>query len=202
MYAYISGALAAVAQDSIVIDNHGIGYRILVPTTTLERLPSVGQEIKVYTYLQVREDAYVLFGFLSQEELEFFKMLITVNGVGPKGALGLLGALSVDDLRFAILGDDAKAICKAPGIGPKTAKRLILDLKDKIDFLEAFESRSAHAAAAASPVSGVKNEVLMALTALGYSSSDVLKAMQQMEIDEDATTEELLKATLKQMAFL
>ena len=201
MYSYISGKLAAVTEDAIVIDNHGIGYQILVPGTVYERLPAMGQELKIYTYLQVREDALVLFGFLRPEELELFKLLITVNGIGPKGALAILSVLSVDDLRFAILSDNAKAISAAPGIGPKTAQRVILDLKDKIDFDQAFADRSAGVAAAA-PVSGVKNEVVMALTSLGYASSDVLAAMQQMEIDEDVSVEDLLKQTLKQMAFL
>ena len=139
MYAYISGKLEGVAEDAVIIDNHGIGYQILVPSSTLDRLPSVGGEVKVYTYLQVREDAMVLFGFLTKEELELFKRLITVTGIGPKGALAILGTLSVDDLRFAILSGDAKAIAAAPGIGVKTAQRVILDLKDRMDFLEAFE---------------------------------------------------------------
>ena len=143
MYAYISGKLEGVAEDAVIIDNHGIGYQILVPSSTLDRLPSVGGEVKVYTYLQVREDAMVLFGFLTKEELELFKRLITVTGIGPKGALAILGTLSVDDLRFAILSGDAKAIAAAPGIGVKTAQRVILDLKDRMDFLEAFEGRLA-----------------------------------------------------------
>lgn len=201
MYSYISGKLASVTKEGIVIDNHGIGYHILVPGTVYDRLPATGQEVKVHTYLQVREDAWVLFGFLRAEELELFRLLITVNGIGPKGALAILSVLSVDDLRFAILSEDEKAISAAPGIGPKTARRIILDLKDKIDFEEAFEERS-FSAAAASPLGGVKSEVVEALTALGYAPSDVLKAMQQMEIDENASVEELLKQTLKQMAFL
>ena len=143
MYAYISGKLEGVAEDAVIIDNHGIGYQILVPSSTLDRLPSVGGEVKVYTYLQVREDAMVLFGFLTKEELELFKRLITVTGIGPKGALAILSTLSVDDLRFAILSGDAKAIAAAPGIGVKTAQRVILDLKDRMDFLEAFEGRLA-----------------------------------------------------------
>lgn len=200
MYSYISGKLAAAAEDGIVIDNHGIGYHILVPGTVYDRLPAMGQEIKIYTYLQVREDALVLFGFLRAEELELFRLLITVNGIGPKGALAILSALSVDDLRFAILSEDVKAISAAPGIGPKTAQRIILDLKDKINFERAFEDRSL--SAAASPLGGVKSEVVEALTALGYASSDVLKAMQQITMDENVSVEELLKQTLKQMAFL
>ena len=115
MYSYISGKLAAVSEDGIVIDNHGIGYHILVPGTVYDQLPAMGQEIRIFTYLQVREDALVLFGFLRSEELELFRLLITVNGIGPKGALAILSALSVDDLRFAILSGDAKAISAAPG---------------------------------------------------------------------------------------
>ncbi len=203
MYAYISGKLAGVSEESIVVDNHGIGYRILVPSSVLNRV-SMGQEIKVYTHFQVREDAQVLYGFLSEEELELFRLLISVNGIGPKGALAILSVLSVDDLRFAILSEDAKAISAAPGIGAKTAQRVILDLKDKLDFMEAFDARSERGASAAagSAITGVKNEVVMALTSLGYASSDVLRAMQGMDIPEDAQVEDLLKQTLKQMAFL
>lgn len=201
MYSYISGKLASVTENGIVIDNHGIGYSVLVPATVFDRLPVMGQEIKIYTYLQVREDALVLFGFLRQEELDLFKLLITVNGIGPKGALAILSVLSAEDLRFAILSGDAKAISAAPGIGAKTAQRLILDLKDKIDFEQAMADRSAHAVAS-EPLSGVKSEVVQALTSLGYASADVLKAMQQMEIDEQVSVEELLKQTLRQMAFI
>lgn len=201
MYSYISGKLTGVTENGIVIDNHGIGYSMLVPATVLERLPAMGQELKIYTYLQVREDALVLFGFLQQEELELFKLLITVNGIGPKGALAILSVLSADDLRFAILSNDAKAISAAPGIGAKTAQRLILDLKDKIDFEQALEQRSDRANVSVLP-GGVKSEVVLALNSLGYASSDVLKAMQQMEIDDQISVEELLKQTLKQMAFL
>ena len=176
MYAYISGKLEGVAEDAVIIDNHGIGYQILVPSSTLDRLPSVGGEVKVYTYLQVREDAMVLFGFLTKEELELFKRLITVTGIGPKGALAILGTLSVDDLRFAILSGDAKAF------------------EGRLASHGGGEDKSA--------LAGVKNEAVMALTALGYTSSDVLSAMAQMDIPEDISVEELLKQTLKQMAFL
>lgn len=206
MYSYISGELVEIGADHIVVDNQGIGYRFYVAASVINRLPHVGSPLKIYTYLQVREDDMSLFGFLAKDELELFQMLIGVNGIGPKAALAILGTLSADDLRFAILADDAKAIAAAPGVGPKTAKRVILDLKDKLDFLEAFETRREHAAEDADLQAGkvheIRHEVVLALTSLGYASSDVLKAMQDMEISEEDQVEDLLKVTLRKMALL
>ena len=145
MISYIKGKLADVAADSIVIDVSGIGWQVYVP----------GQ-VKIHTWLQVREDAMTLFGFLTKDDLRIFKLLIGVNGIGPKNALAVLSVMTTDDLRFAILGDDPKAIAKTPGVGTKTAQRLILELKDKISLEDAFEQKLAHVPKAEEDASGVK----------------------------------------------
>lgn len=202
MYAYIKGILAEVNTDSIVIENQGIGYQLYVSLQALEELPAIGMEVKVYTYLHVREDAMVLFGFPDREDLKMFQMLLTVSGVGPKGALGILSALSGDDLRFAILSGDSKAISKAPGIGAKTAQRVILELKDKVSLEDAFETKTAHIAGGNVTVNGtVKNEAIQALVALGYSSSEAMKSVSQVEISQEHKVEDVLKLALKHMAF-
>lgn len=127
--------------DSIVVEAAGVGYLIYIPTQYFDMLPDEGEDVKIYTYLCVREDAMILYGFLSKDDLEIFKLLITVSGIGPKGGLAILSTLSADDLRFAILSGDSKAISKAPGIGAKTAQRVILDLKDKLSLEDAFEKK-------------------------------------------------------------
>ena len=137
MISYIKGALGAVEDDVIVVETGGIGLAVHVPLSLLEELPALGEEVTVYTYFQVREDAMTLYGFLHRQDREMFKQLIGVNGIGPKGALGILSIMRPDDLRIAIVSGDAKAISKAPGIGAKTAQRLILDLKDKAGLSQA-----------------------------------------------------------------
>ena len=158
MYAYIKGILAEITEDAIIVENQGIGYEIAVPGQVFDYLPSVGEEVKIYTYHYVREDAILLYGFLTKEDVRIFKMLIGVSGIGPKGALAILSVLSTDDLRFAILGDDAKAIAKAPGVGAKTAQRVIIELKDKLSLEDAFEQKLANQAQKAelNPAVGVK----------------------------------------------
>ena len=204
MYAYIKGILAEITEDAIIVENQGIGYEIAVPGQVFDYLPSVGEEVKIYTYHYVREDAILLYGFLTKEDVRIFKMLIGVSGIGPKGALAILSVLSTDDLRFAILGDDAKAIAKAPGVGAKTAQRVIIELKDKLSLEDAFEQKLANQAQKAelNPAVGVKNEAILALTSLGFSQSEALKVLQGIEISPDDQVEDVLKMALKQMAFL
>lgn len=204
MYAYIKGILTEITEDAIIIENQGIGYEIAVPGQVFDYLPSVGEEVKIYTYHYVREDAILLYGFLTKEDVRIFKMLIGVSGIGPKGALSILSVLSTDDLRFAILGDDAKAIAKAPGVGAKTAQRVIIELKDKLSLEDAFEQKLANQEQKAelNPAVGVKNEAILALTSLGYSQSEALKVLQGIEISPDDQVEDVLKMALKQMAFL
>ena len=201
MYAYIKGELAEKNIDSIVVEAAGVGYLIYIPTQYFDMLPDEGEDVKIYTYLWVREDAMILYGFLSKDDLEIFKLLITVSGIGPKGGLAILSTLSADDLRFAILSGDSKAISKAPGIGAKTAQRVILDLKDKLSLEDAFEKKLENqtSGAAVSMNSTVKNDAVMALNALGYSSTESLKAVSKVDITEDMDVEDVLKLALKNM---
>lgn len=141
MYSYIKGTLEETMEDKIVVDNHGIGYNINVPARVLDALAPVGSEVKVYTYLNVKEDAFSLYGFLTKDDIKVFKLLLGVGGIGPKGALAILSVMSTDDLRFAVMGGDAKAIAKAPGVGGKTAQRVILELKDKLNIEDVFEEK-------------------------------------------------------------
>lgn len=206
MISYIRGELAEVNTDHVVIDVNGMGYMVYMPVRAMEDLPDPGSVVKVHTYLQVREDAFVLFGFLTKDDLEVFKLLITVSGIGPKGALSILSTLSADDLRFAVLSADAKAISKAPGIGARTAQRVILDLKDKLSLEDAFEkkieNKSSGSAKTATGKSSVKNDAILALNALGYSSTESLKAVSKVEITENMDVEAVLKAALRHLSFL
>lgn len=203
MIQYISGTLAAAGESGIVVDHNGIGYQISVPASVLEKMPSLGREVKIYTYLHVREDLLQLFGFLTMDDLEVFRQLITVNGIGPKGGLGILGVMTADDLRFAVMADDAKTISKAPGIGAKTAGKLILELKDKLkvkDVVEqALERKTLQGQEAVGEQAGHKAvaEAVEALAALGYPAADAMKAVRKVEAAEELTTEELLKQSLK-----
>nr|WP_308647472.1 Holliday junction branch migration protein RuvA [uncultured Agathobacter sp.] len=202
MYAYIKGELAEKNIDHIVVEAGGIGYLIYVPAQSIDYLPDEGDQIKVYTYLYIREDAMVLYGFLTKDDLEIFKMLITVSGIGPKGGLGILSTLSADDLRFAILSGDSKTISKAPGIGAKTAQRVIIDLKDKMSLEEAFEKKLENNTGGVQKTlnSSTKNDAVLALSALGYSSAESLKAVSKVDITDDMDVEDVLKLALKNMS--
>jgi Holliday junction DNA helicase RuvA len=206
MYSYIRGELAEINLDHIVIDVGGIGYMVYISGQAMNDLPVIGDVVKVHTFLYLREDIMMLYGFLEKDEMEMFKQLISVSGIGPKGAIGILSALSVDDLRFAILSGDSKAIAKAPGIGAKTASRVCLELKDKISLEEAFEQKLERTAkggagnGAKAQENSVKNDAVMALTALGYSSTESLKAVSKVEITEEMDVEDILRTALKHMA--
>ena len=201
MYAYIKGELAEINTDHIVIEAGGIGYQVFISLQTFDYLPSVGENLKIYTYLYLREDAMILYGFLTKDDLELFKLLISVSGIGPKGGLAILSTLEADDLRFAIVSGDAQAISKAPGVGGKTAQRVILELKDKLSLEDAFEAKTEHVQKNVAAAGGsVKNDAVMALTALGYSSTESLKAVSAVEITEDMDVEEVLKAALKHLS--
>lgn len=205
MISYIKGTLEYINESFIIVETGGIGYRIVVPTSVLAKLPAIGMDVTIFTYMAVREDAIVLYGFLEPDDESMFEKLITVNGIGPKGAVGILSVLTPDELRFAILSDDVKTISKAPGIGPKTAGRLVLELKDKVDLQESFELMSSHIAGdsdtmSAGNVSGdVKKEAVQALVVLGYSQSEALKAVSNVVVSEDAGVEQILKLALKSM---
>lgn len=205
MIAYIKGKIAYLDPDAglIVLETGGIGYNILVPGKEFSLLPPRGEEVQLHTYLNVREDAMQLFGFLLRDDLKLFRLLIGVNGIGPKAALGILSVFGADDLRFAILADDEKTISRAPGIGTKTARKLILELKDKISFEDALEKKLGHGEemAGLSPKSDGEDGAVQALVALGYSSADALKAVRRVEGADSMDVEEILKAALKQMSF-
>lgn len=203
MIAFVKGILDTVEEDRIVIDNQGMGLEILVPGSILPELPQTGNEVKIYTYMHVREDAMQLFGFRTRDEKEMFKLLITVNGVGPKGALGILSVMDVDTLRFAILSDDAKSISKAPGIGNKTASKVILELRDKCRLEDMLDAPSETADAAGGDTSPaidhkeVRNDAIQALVALGYTATEASRAVRSVSVTPDMTVEELLKQSLK-----
>ncbi len=201
MIAFVRGEIADISEDNVVLDVGGIGYNIKISTQTAQKLAGVGQEVMLHTYTCVREDAFQLFGFLTRDELSIFKKLITVNGIGPKGGLAILSVMSADDLRFAIVSGDAKAIAKAPGIGAKTASRVILDLKDKVSVEETLIQREMNAYAASGEGGNrqAENEAVEALVALGYSPSDAVKAVKKASAPADADVEMILKLALKNM---
>jgi Holliday junction DNA helicase RuvA len=205
MISYVRGELTEIFDTTIVVETAGgIGMNIGVPSSVLDRLPAPGSQVKVYTYLNVKEDAMELYGFLTRDDLNVFRLLITVNGVGPKGALGILSVLSPDDLRFAVMADDVKAIQAAPGIGMKTAQKVILELKDKVRLEDAFEHKLATTQADAA-VAGddearaARNDAIQALVALGYGRTEAAKAVNGVEDAQAYDSEQLLKAALKKM---
>ncbi|MCH5262584.1 MAG: Holliday junction branch migration protein RuvA [Lachnospiraceae bacterium] len=205
MYAYLKGTLEEITEDNIVVEVGNIGYNVKVSTTTADLLPPLGGEVKIYTYTLVREDTFSLYGFLTRDDLEVFKKLITVNGIGPKGGLAILSVMSADALRFAIMAGDAKSIAKAPGIGNKTAERVILDLRDKISLEDTLRGLGEPVgvtnavAGTANLDNAMKKEAIEALVALGYSASDATAAVKKVEVTEETTVESILKMALKYM---
>lgn len=201
MIGYLKGEVAGIYDDRIVLEVGGIGYNIFMAASSLDLIEGVGEIIKIYTYLLVREDALSLYGFLTKDDLELYKLLISVNGIGPKGGLALLSVMTSDDLRFAILSGDAKQIGKAPGIGPKTAQRLIIDLKDKVSLQDAFELKTEHMAdnKEKDTLGVIREEAVEALEALGYSQSDSYRAVRSVGNDVN-DVESVLKAALSNMS--
>lgn len=208
MIAYVKGIVADITEDNLVLETGSIGYNIKISAGTAGLLPGIGEEVKIYTYTCVREDAFLLYGFLTKDDLEIFKKLITVNGIGPKGGLAILSVLSADDLRFAVVAGDAKTIAQAPGIGKKTAERVILDLRDKISIEDSLANRGMAEGDGLSiqgnggkdsAVNLARNEAAEALAALGYSASEALKAVKQVEIQDGMDAEDILKQALKKM---
>lgn len=203
MIAFIKGNVIEISEGRAIVEVNGIGYRVLVSGGDAQKLTSMENPVLLHTHFQVREDAFTLFGFLNKDDLEVFQMLIGVNGIGPKAALGILSAFSATDLRFAVLAGDAKMIARAPGIGNKTAQKLILELKDKFSLMDAFEKQieeSAREVPGSLPDTH-RNEAVQALVALGYPSAEALKAVRSVEDAADMSTEDILKAALKKMTF-
>lgn len=202
MIGYIRGIVADVEENQILLENNGIGYQILMPASALDRGLAAGEERRIHTYLQVKEDGLQLFGFLTKDDLEVFRLLLTVSGIGPKAALGILSGLSADELRFAVLSDDAATIAKkSPGVGKKTAQKLILELKDKLSLQEAFEKKleNREMAAEAGASEDVRSEAVQALVALGYSGTEALQAVKKADDGTATDAEMLLRAALKRM---
>lgn len=201
MISYIKGKLADITENGVVIENNGIGYYVMMPASILSRLPAMGSELKIHTFLYVKEDILDLYGFLTKDDLKVFRLLLTVNGIGPKGALAILSTITPDDLRFAVLAGDSKAISKAPGIGGKTAQKLIIELKDKLKIEDVLENR-AETVISLEGGDTAEAEAVMALTALGYSSTEAAKAVRMVEVTPDMDSEAVLKLALKKLAFL
>lgn len=205
MFAYVRGTLSDIDENIVIIENNGVGYAISSSMSTIRQLPNIGSEIKLNTKLIPKEDSLTLYGFYDKEELKMFELLLSVSGIGPKGALAILSNMTVSDIQFAVAGEDAKAFAACPGIGKKTAERAIIDLKDKVDIIGAFEAKitsDLSGKKSTGPVISVKEEVLEALVSLGYSASNAARALDKMTITESTTTEQLLSDTLKQMSFL
>lgn len=200
MISFVRGIAAAQTENSVIVDTGSIGYEVFMTGGDLDRI-RVGKEIKIHTYFYLREDIMQLYGFLSPDDLKIFKLLIGVNGVGPKGAVGILSGITADELRFAILSDDVKTLSKAPGIGRKTAQKMILELKDKLDLAEAFEKKleGVQEQESRSGASDGKQAAVEALVALGYSSTDALRAVRKVTDVPLEDVEAILKAALKNL---
>ncbi len=202
MISSVKGKLEDVTSESVIIDVNGLGVEAIVPATVINRLPKIDENVRLYTYLHVREDAMQLYGFLEKEDLDFFKLLITVNGIGPKAAIAVLSSMPADILTFAILSEDIKTIEKAQGIGAKTAKKLVLDLKDKVGIINQAKNASSvdyNSDIATGINSEIKREAAEVLAALGYSQTEAMKAISTVEMTEDMTSEELVKLALKNL---
>ena len=196
MISYVKGELAAIEEQKAIIDVGGIGYGVFMPHQALAMLPSVGNEVKLYTYLNVQ-----LFGFLTKDDLEIFRLVIGVSGIGPKGGLNILSCMSPDELRFAIMSGDAKMISSAPGIGKKTAEKLIVELRDKVD-IEKMLDHAAHPEEtiqtdmAKTSANEMQSEAVQALVALGYGSAESLRAVKKTSV-QCQTVEDILKEALQ-----
>ena len=204
MIAFLKGKIEELEETKAIVDVNGVGYGVFITGRDASVLSGNRETIKLHTYLQVREDAMQLYGFLKKDDLHVFRLLLGVNGIGPRAALGILSALSANDIRFAVLAGDAKAISRAPGIGAKSAQKIILELKDKFDLQETFDSSLAETENDAAVTVGdrqIQDEAVQALVALGYPAGESLKAVRSVQQTEDMTTEDLLKAALRNMSF-
>ncbi|EOD00675.1 Holliday junction branch migration protein RuvA [Caldisalinibacter kiritimatiensis] len=193
MYKYIKGRVTEKGVDYIVIENNGIGYLIYTSKNSIMSMEDNVEESTIYTYLNVREDAITLYGFISKDEVDMFRLLMSVSGIGPKVALAILSTLSTNNIKLAIINDDIKALSKAPGIGKKTAKRIILELKDKIDNNIVIEENRV--------IENTNNidEVIGALLSLGYTRNECNNVLAKIN-KENLKTEEIIKIALKELS--
>ena len=201
MYAFIEGTVCEKTNGCLVLQAGGVGWQLSCSNNTLMAAPALGETMRCFTFLSVREDALELFGFASREEKEMFLQLTSVSGIGPKTALGVLGAMPLRDLNLAILLGDVNALSRAPGIGKKTAQRIALELKDKVSQADVSATAAGSAAAvpAASMAADCVAEAIEALTALGYSSTEARNAVSQVR-DQSDKPEELIRLALRAMA--
>lgn len=199
MIYFVRGKLHSIIPNKAIIDNNGIGYEITIGNSTVSKLPPIGSEVMLYTYYQAKEDNTALFGFMTKEELSMFYLLISVSGIGPKSAVTMLGETSPKDLMVAIITDDIKTMSSFPGIGKKTAARLILELKDKIKTQDAVNEEFADMPVSSGAASDEKSEAVDALTALGYSRSEAFKTVISVW-EENMPVETIIKLALKAFA--
>ena len=198
MYAFFKGTVESIYSDYLILDTGSMGVNIMMSASELDRI-SVSDEVKIYTYTSVREDAITLYGFLSREKLDFFKLLLTVNGVGPKLAIGIAGC-NTEDVKTAIVAQATKALSKLPGVGAKMAGRLALELKDKVSLFSSIDSdRDTVSPGVSDKNTGntLISEAVSILTALGYSSSEALRAIRSVDISDDDTAESLVPKALR-----
>ena len=198
MIGYIKGAVEGISADYILLECHDIGYQIYTSGMALASI-TMHQDLKIYTYLHVREDGVTLFGFPTTEELNTFKLLIGVSGIGPKVALAVLSALTVQELALAVMAGDTKTITKANGIGAKGAARLIMELKDKMQVEDAFAMTEIPDTTDVAASKDSVQDTVMALVSLGYSDTEALKAIKQVPGADTMDSEQLLKAALKKI---
>jgi len=197
MYAYIYGEIIEKEPENIVIECNHIGYNIHIAPGMISKFPSVGQMARIYTYTSVREDAFWLYGFTSKDELSLFKQLITVSGIGPKAAMGILSVMDVDTIRLAVISQDSKMLAKAPGVGAKSASRIVLELKDKIKPEDVIGRPVEDEED--SVVGTIKQEATEALVSLGYTVSDAYKVLQKLDIADNIRVEDVIKMALRQI---
>jgi len=201
MINFLHGKLVEMLPTQVTVDVHGVGYEVLIPLSSFDKLPQPGQEIRLLTHLAVREDAHTLYGFMSAAEREMFRLLInTVSGIGPKIALNILSGISVTAFRGAVANGDVKALSQISGVGKKTAERIVVELKDKVGAAGAWEASSAQRAL--SPEDQRVNDAVLALLALGFKQIEAHDSVRkaQASIGAQATVEELVRACLKKAA--
>jgi Holliday junction DNA helicase RuvA len=190
MIGRITGTLLGIEHQTALVDVGGVGYEIECPISTLCELPAVGQQVTLLTHFVVREDAQLLYGFLNHEDRESFRILIKISGVGPKLAIGVLSGLSGDELAAAVERDDVATLTRLPGVGKKTAERLLIELRGRITATGSTSTSNA--------ISSVE-EAVLGLIALGYKETEARKAINTLPKDPDATPESLIRSSLKQM---
>ncbi|MCL2527771.1 MAG: Holliday junction branch migration protein RuvA [Defluviitaleaceae bacterium] len=199
MIAYIKGPLAYVLDNAVVVEANGVGYHINVSTSTLSRLPSRGAEVQLFTYMQVSENGQSLHGFITQEEIRLFTLLISVSGIGPRVASAILATMSPSQLIISIVADDVAALSKAPGVGKKTAQRVLLELRDKIKTAAGSWDDSPQESFAVGGSLGQKSEkqdAMDALLALGYGRAEAMQVVLETA-EEGMTADQIIRASLK-----